>query len=395
MVDELIDDMKRFILEICESIGPRPPCSKAEAEGAKYFEENLKKYCDEVIIENFSTHPGAYKAAFRLPVILYIISLCFFWILPAISLIISLISFLILFGEMVLAKEVIDFLFPKKGSQNVIGKIKPTKERKHFLIIGSHIDSNWEFPLIKKFGYGFALIIAINLIFNSLLFLLLIVKNALILLKLDSLIVQFEAIFFWIFIGAIPIGLIQILYIISNRPVMGANDNISGMAICYELAKFLMNPQYKTKSIEIWICAYGCEEIGSKGSKAFVEKHINEIKDANIINIDMVGNQNSQLLIGKSEVIGFVKMDKKLIELIQKSAQSLNIHNKISGVMAYTDSLSFGRKGLSTTSITSLPRSSKDFHYHTRDDTIDNLNFDNLIKTYNILVELIKSLDNQ
>lgn len=47
---ELENEMNEFILEFCEKIGPRPPCSSEEREAAKLFRDKMKNYCDEVKI---------------------------------------------------------------------------------------------------------------------------------------------------------------------------------------------------------------------------------------------------------------------------------------------------------------------------------------------------------
>jgi len=390
-------EMKAFINEICERIGPREPCSDKEANGAKFFYNKLKNYYDDVTIEKFPTHLGAFKGGFRIPMVLYIVSIISYWYYPWLSFILSTASLIILIGEMTMAREVIDFLFPKKTSQNVIAKIRPEAEAdktKKLVIIGSHMDSNWEFPLFRKLGYGFPVIIAVNLFLNSILMVISGIKLVLVIIQNEGAFHNVETIFFWIFICGVPFALAQLFFSISNRPVMGANDNLSAVAICYELAKYLSVPENPPKNTEVWIAAFGCEETGSKGSKAFVKKHYDEIKDARVINIDMVGNKNVPLFIGTSEIVGSVKMDKKIIALIKEFADKYNIPVKAGPSMAFTDSLSFARKGIASVSILSMPGSSKEFYYHTREDTIENMDFKNLVDTYKIVIDVINTIDN-
>ncbi len=393
-LDELlIVEMKDFILEFCEKVGPRPPCSNNEVKAAKLFYNKLKALGYNVENEKFTVHPGAYKASFRVPMILFILSVIFYWIYPLLSLIISILSCSILIGEMYFVKEVIDLLFPKKHSQNIISKIESQNQAKNLIIIGSHLDSNWEFPLIRKIRYGFIIIISINLISNVILLIILPMKIIINFLKLETGFFYFELILYLILIGSIPIALIQFFFIISNQPVMGANDNLSGMAVCYGIAKYYSHSENRPRNTEVWINAYGCEEIGSKGSKFFVKKYFNTIKKAKVINLDMVGYKNSPVLIHKSEILGLVKMDYNLIFLIDKLTKILNIKTKISSSMTYTDSLSFARKHISTVSMSSLPQSSKELYYHTRNDIIENIDFKNLVNVYKICIDLIKTID--
>ena len=120
-----------------------------------------------------------------------------------------------------------------------------------------------------------------------------------------------------------------------------------------------------------------------------------DIKKAKIINLDMLGNKDAPLLITTAEIFGFVKTDKKMNELIKNSAEKLNIKIRTKHNMAFTDSLSFCRKHLSATSIVTLPISSKKFYYHTRDDVVSNMCFENLINAYKICNHIIKNLDNK
>ena len=193
----------------------------------------------------------------------------------------------------------------------------------------------------------------------------------------------------------IPTVIIQLIFIISNHPVMGANDNLSGMAVCYEIVKNLSLPENKLKNVEVWICAFGCEEIGSKGSRNFVKKNMQDLKNVKVINLDMLGNRNAPLLVTTSEIFGLIKTDKKMNELILNSAKKLKIKIKPKSNMAFTDSLSFCRNHLSATSIITLPLSSKEFYYHTKNDVIENMSFENLINTLNLCNHIIKNLDNK
>jgi len=325
--------------------------------------------------------------------ILYCISIILFWYYSWLSLIFAVLSFLIFFCEIYLVREIVDIFFPKKGSQNVITKIKPKHKTKTLVIIGSHLDSNWEFPIIRKLKYGFIIIIAVNFFLNLVLIILLVMKNFLLLFQIEADFYNLEIKAFIFLIITLPFPLIQLIFIISNRPVIGANDNLSGMAVCYEIAKNFAVSTNKLNNVEVWINTYGSEEIGSKGSKAFINKHLEEIKKAKIINLDMLGYSYPPLLIGKSEIFGLVKMNGEVIELIKQSATELNINIEIKKLFAYTDSLSFCRKNLSATSITSKPHSMKEFHYHTRDDIFENLNFENMINAYKVCMRIIEKLD--
>ena len=224
-------EMHDFILEFCEKIGPRAPCSKEEREAAILFREKIKDHSDFTSQEMFHTNPGPYKAAYLVPMVLYFVSLVLYLFIPWLSLVVSIILLFILFGEMTLTRQVIDFLFPKKQSQNIISKIMPKSQTRDLVIIGSHVDSNWEFPLIRLFRNKYTIIFGVNVFLNVILFLLLIMKNVSILFSFQAIIFNVEIVVFWILVITIPFPLTQLFFMILNRPVMGANDNLSGMAV--------------------------------------------------------------------------------------------------------------------------------------------------------------------
>ncbi len=387
--------MKSFITEICTTIGPRPPCSPQERACGQVLKQKLQDLCDEVTLERFVTHPHAYKAGFRLPMILYLLALFFYWGVPWASLILAGASFFIFFGEMALVYEMIDKAFPAQESVNVVSKIKPAGDRKHLLIIGGHLDANYEFPLMRKLGVYFSLIITVNTMLGGVLFLFLVIKNLLLLAGAATSLVGIESILFWIFCGGIPFALLQLFYIISNRPVMGANDNLSAVAVCHELAKALGKAGQRPQSVEVWIMAFGCEETGSMGSKAFVKAHLPELQGAKALIIDMIGNKGSPLEIDSSEVFGTVRMDPEFSLLVQDAAQQAGLTLAAKPSMAFTDALSFRRKKIPAVALISMPHGSKDFFYHTRDDTIENMGFENLVSAYKICLNLVAKLDNK
>ena len=124
---------------------------------------------------------------------------------------------------------------------------------------------------------------------------------------------------------------------------MGANDNLSGLATCYELAKYFSDPIHQPQSCEIWIAGYGCEEIGTRGSKAFVKLHSAELHNASVVTLDMIGVKNGILLVEKGEIYGMVHLSKKLANNLLEIARKNQLPLEIDSEMAFTDSLSFSR----------------------------------------------------
>jgi hypothetical protein len=71
----------------------------------------------------------------------------------------------------------------------------------------------------------------------------------------------------------------------------GASDNASGVGVMIELARYFSSTKPNCK---IRFIAFGAEELGSLGAKAYVQKHKNELKNCKMVfNIDEVGGYDN------------------------------------------------------------------------------------------------------
>lgn len=419
-------EIKEFIKYFCEQVGPRPPCSEQEAQAAKLLKKKFDEYCNKTSIENFTCRPGAYRAAFRWPIILYIISTSLyiianyfglqtsialfggysifssFWdanllvyamIILLVAICISLFSaVVVIVGSLMYTKETIDIFFPEKGSTNVIGRIKPKEKAKKIVLISGHHDANWEFPLIRKFGSKFTAFQAIPVIFNYILLVILIIRLVLYIFHIP-LAFLIEIILIILLVAPIPIMLYIYPNMVSDIPVMGANDNLTGMAVCYEVAKYISTRELQPKSTEVWIVSFGCEEIGDRGSKRFVKRYYNQLKDAYNVNIDMVGEKGASLYIVEKEVRSLIKLSPEIIEMLKSIAKKLRIKFNSGSVDAYTDAKSFAEKSIKSASIVAVGPSRFPKYYHTTNDVMDNLDYKQVADVVRICLEFIKQID--
>src|SRR4030042_1706672 len=147
-----------FIKRICVEIGPGSPCSPQEHARAAVVKAEMEKVADEVREEPFVCAPDAYLQWFQFASALGMLSaVCFhLGLLPYAPLLfttlglgIAIFIFLILIFEFILGWEFLDWLYPKKPSQNIVGIIKPgsaskpdraggKRGPKRILILGGH-----------------------------------------------------------------------------------------------------------------------------------------------------------------------------------------------------------------------------------------------------------------
>jgi len=384
------DFMVNFIREVCEKIGPRSPCSKEEEHCAQFMVKRLKKFCDEAWIDEFYCRPGAYRAMFHWPILFYIIAIPFSLFYPWISLILTSFVVIILVGNEIYNKEIIDPLFKKQRSTNVIAKIKPSKEKKNIIILNGHHDSNWEFPLGKRFGTKVSIFMVLPIVFNPILLIFSIIK---IIAPLSLLV---EIILLVIMIAPVPILIPFGIKVISKTPVMGANDNLSALAVCLTTAQYFSNPKNKLTHSELWIVSFGCEEIGIRGSKRFVSKYLDSIKDAYTINLDLVGEKDCHLHIVTKVEMGAIKLSPEICAILQTASNKVNIPITQGPVMCFTDSMAFSMKKLKSASIVGLlPDGNMPRFYHTINDTIENIDPKLMRECLEICIQAIYDIDSK
>lgn len=144
----------------------------------------------------------------------------------------------------------------------------------------------------------------------------------------------------------------------------GALDNASGTAFMLELARTFSS--LKTPKRDIIFVALNAEEFGLLGSKAFVNKHVDEFKGAEVINFDMVGAKDFPITFME----GSLNKDKD--SKLYSSLESICTTKNISNTVVYQDSsdhASFSQEGFDALTITHADMS----RIHTPNDTVDNI----------------------
>ncbi len=279
-----------LVSEICKEFGPRPSSSEAERKGSQYLKDKLKDLADEIKYDEFEVHPGLYPRGLIIlaSYCVYIAFVTHFLVFPynLLSIFLPLFGLFIIFVSLILMKEWFAFFFKKGKSQNILGVIKPKAANapsppKKRIIIAGHTDSAAEMK-ITELGDNIAKITAIAILYLFVILISTIIKailttrtNAIaVLLSFGPFAITWlDVIFFGISIIGIPVFTYVIQgYTASSNYVLGANDNLIGAGIAYALGKYFTEEQ-KLKNIELWVGSFGSEEVGERGSHAFVKKY--------------------------------------------------------------------------------------------------------------------------
>lgn len=383
--------MHKFIEDICTEVGPRESGTEQEILAGNRIESELKKFCDETHQESYISSPHAFLGGIRYGALIVFIAGILFWIsllgdlnviivnpiidnfilIIAIILIAVTISYFIL--EVMKYHETFDFLFPKRESKNIIGTINPKNDIKNTVIFSAHHDSAFEFNTfyyLKRFGQ---IIINIGYLGVGIIFIGILLKLIFSLLSFEQPILFL--IFGIIFIFFIPIILVYVFFH-SYKPVLGAFDNLSGVAILLGIAKYLSenktNDEIFPKHTRVRLISFAGEESGLRGAKRYVKAHYNELvsNKTTVVNMDSIAKKDFIVILNKESGIGATH-DPIVFEPLLDIAENMNLNAKLLTLpFGATDGAVFSKRNIPTASIGGLNlKEELAPYYHTRNDT--------------------------
>ena len=399
LTDRLDDTQRRMrehIERICERIGPRPACSDAEQRCAAYLRDAWSEQAQEVGVEPFTCHPDAYPATFRWPIALFVLSLCLYALVPALSLLCSVGAVLILVCNLILNRELIDPLFPRRSSANVYAKFPPRGPADRTVVFGCHHDAHHAFPILNRFGARFSHFMTVVVVSNVLLLSVALCRVALPGWSPGAVWHAFQAVsppLLLLLTATVPLQLYVFLRVLSDEPVLGANDNLSGVAVCLALGEHLSGPENRPRRTMVWLASFGCEEIGIRGSKRFVERHRHELREAIVLNLDMVGGKGTRLQAVTCEEKTLIPLSAAVVHLVREAARRAGVVVRTGPILAFTDAMAFARRKIQATSLVALDDDGIVDTYHSLADTPEHLDDDLLLDCYRLCVAFLEHVD--
>ncbi|HQV53028.1 MAG: M20/M25/M40 family metallo-hydrolase [Flavobacteriales bacterium] len=380
-----MDSPYRFVAHFIERFGPRKAGTEAETNAQHYLGEQLRTFCDDVAVEPFSAALRAKFSSLRFFTFGFLAALIIpYWSL-SIAVLVALVNAVLYLFHFVLFHNVLDGLFSKQLSHNTVGTIEPQLKAENTLIFTGHMDSTPEFIWwywLKNWGAR-AMIMA-GLAWLSLPIYLLIAW----LLKWSV----FGSVGWWIYVALAPLSLV-FFFIHGNRVVDGAQDNLSGIAIAYEVVRQLASR--KLQHTRIRFVSFGAEECGLKGSAAYAVRYREQLikENAQVINLDGVLDIDNMFVL-EAERLPMQIHDKKLVAALLNAFERNGLPKKPGTIpIGGTDATSFTARGIAATSIVGLPMGSLHPTYHTRLDVLECLNPNTLDRITDVLVDFACTLD--
>ena len=380
---ETLKYMTDGIKEVCEKFKNRAPGTQSERDAQAFFKKELEKYSDEVIMEDFDLHPGAFMGFIPVAAIFGILSVAFFWLakyaawLSIVSTALMLLGVLMFVIEFFLYREFVDVFFPKKVSRNVYAVRKPTGEVKRRIIFGGHTDAAYEWTYTYHGGIKALVpviggaIIGMFIVFG--------VSIAQMIKTFMNGFVAPELVGVWKVLGIVLLCLIPffvaIIFFINWKMVVdGANDNLSANYIAMAVLKDMADNDERFENTEVCCLLAGSEEAGLRGSRAFARKHKQEMLDTETVFIAMdTMREIDQLQIYNIGCTGSVHSSKAVGDLIREAG--LNCGIDMPRAQLYPgaiDSDAFTQEGLEAAGFCGVNHDPKKY-YHTREDSWDNI----------------------
>lgn len=382
-VREYANYVYKSIKILCKKTGPRPVGSESEKEAQEYMLNDLTKYCDSAVREEYKCSDKAFMSWVPIGAILLLLSTVFLSLgMAAISLACCVITLFLILAEFIFYKPVLDVFFPKKTSGNVIGVRKASGETKKRIIISGHTDSAYEWTYTYHGGRPVVFMIILTAIIDiviglgaSIAYMAVYGEAMGANLWSSDVNIAFKVIAVVTYI-AVPVLIAAIGFCNYKRPVMGANDDLTGTFIAMSVAKFLSDNNIRFENTEVVVLCAGGEEAGLRGSKAFAKAHADEYKNDGTQTIFVGFDTIRELEFIKAydkDMTGVVKNDRKTAELVQRAAKLMDLELPIGAIeLGSTDAAAMSQAGIKATSVTAMDPSPARY-YHTRLDTEDNL----------------------
>ncbi len=400
--DAQADFMMEEITNIIKTCGKRLPGSDGEKSAVEYMANTLREYSDDVKIEPFEMHPKAFFNWIHIMVTIILMAMVSYFFIPLLAIILVALAMLLMLLQFVLYLEIVDWLYPKRTSHNLMAVKHPKGEVKRRILFNGHPDVAHEWTMSYLIsGDAFVAHFVISMIGIV----------ALTGISIASIVVQGGvnfAIADTSLANGVPMimGLVCLVFVpfwiamyrMWNTSVIvdGANDNLTGCYMGIAVMKALHDEGIELENTDVGVLLTGSEEAGIRGARAWAKRHgaSGDYKDVEtIIYAYDTLREGKFLAVNQKDLNNTVKADKHACELFYNAAKSIDVTCSYGSVpLGATDSAAFNKGGYQAVGITALDHKLRNY-YHTRYDTYDNMDKQCLSDCYKVTVKTLEDFD--
>lgn len=381
--------LRTIIDDIIREIGFRPSGSEAEAAAAGHIARDLENRGADVSIEELPCRLEYIPGFANIMVGTFLAVVLIYPFAPAVSALLTVCTLVMFLLTKKIGNRAIDWMFKKGTTQNVVGVVPAQGEKKHTLIFSGHHDSPDMMPILSPPYKGYVHIIETVAVTG---FALMLPAGLL------------RAIFGGLFSGFPPhVGWYDLLYplcilglavaifyranVVSGERNLGANDNLSAVAVLGGVADYLAaNPAKRT---EVMLVSFGSEESGCYGSHHFTMKNPDLIKSAVNINMETVGA--GELAVIEKERNSGIAYSPEAVDLIRRAGDRAGIPlEPVTINFGATDSYPQVKAGGCSSCLFGMDKYRLFTMWHSPLDVPKNVSEENLQKALSVCIEAIK-----
>ena len=174
----------------------------------------------------------------------------------------------------------------------------------------------------------------------------------------------------------------------------GAADNLSACALAVAMCRFLVeNPSRIPVDTEIRFITFGSEEAGVRGSRRYVQRHLDELKrlDLRLLNFETIAHPEIAILTSESN--GTVKNSPEMVKSAVAAAQRAGVPYMVKSATLGTgsDAGPFSRAGLKATTLLAFNAQQMVTFYHQKWDRPEVLTIEPLLNVLKLTFEWIRT----
>ncbi len=362
---------------------------RAEFRAGERIAEELRAAGASVTFQETPVCPDFIPRIVNLTTTVYTVSVLLYLFAPLFSflLITPVLAGLVLMRSK--GNHVIDWLFPRKTTRNVIATFRPAREPKEVLIFSGHHDSPNMMPLLwppwkrhvhrieKAFFLGAAVLVPASAL------------RAFRLGPVPGFPVElgWPDLLFLVSLAGLAANLFYRWKILSPERNLGANDNLSAVAVLLGIADFLKDhPPQRT---EIHLVSFGAEEPLIYGSAGFAKAFPDLISRAINVNMETLGA--GRLAVIEREEICRLSYTPEVVERIRRAGRRAGIDLPAVRVSyGGTDSRAIVKAGGRSACLFGMDEWGLFSLWHHPDDHPANISEENLKQALRICVEVIR-----
>jgi hypothetical protein len=392
--------MQEEITNVIKTFGKRDPGSEGEKQSVEYMAKQLEEYTDEVVVEPFDVYPASFMSWIYISVTFVFLAMAAYFFMPILSMVLVIAAMVIMFGQFIMYKRLVDKLFEKKTSYNLTSIKKPKGEVKRRLFYNGHPDAAYEWPMVYHLG-GKAMLAILLSVFTGIVYIFGVIIAGIVLRGVNQAATVIGAgdiinkLGYGMF-AFVPSFISMFFFWNERRVVDGANDNLTACYMGISIMKALKESGIELENTEVGVLITGSEEAGLRGAKAWTEAHKGEYEDVPtyIFAFDTI-REKEFLGVNNRDLNGTVKADPTAASIFKNAAKKLGLTcNDTTVPLGATDSAAFNQGGFKSVGITGMSHDIQKY-YHTREDSYDNTDLDALADCFAISVQALEDLENE